>query len=188
MEMKSGSLDYWRDFFRTANSDIFSIIDGAIMVAASDCPQEFRLRRDRIAERLFNCRMTRCTGCERVELAVNGAEDEDFKGSERDGCELQAKESKVNSSRDDDHGDINTNQTSNYSYGEVEALTDEIEEENQIIGGVSRIKQILFRSQDEVLSFLTTLCLLIICSCSMEISTSLCSLCFDMLLCFVVID
>ena len=39
---------------------------------------------------------------------------------------------------------------SNYSYGEAEALTDEIEEESMIVGEVFRIKEILHNSQDEV--------------------------------------
>lgn len=157
MAKKSGSLDYWRNYFRTANSDIFGIIDHAIMVAASDCPKEFRLRRDRIAERVFSCRLTRCSGCDRVELAVPGDEEEDEDGGcksgfDRDGAEFEAgasKESKVNSSRDD-QGDMNTNQVSNYSYGEAEALTDEIEEASQILEEVSRIKEILRNCEEEV--------------------------------------
>ncbi|XP_015897974.3 probable mediator of RNA polymerase II transcription subunit 26b [Ziziphus jujuba] len=156
MAKKSGSLDYWRNYFRTANSDIFGIIDHAIMVAASDCPKEFRLRRDRIAERVFSCRLTRCSGCDRVELAVPGDEEEDEDGGcksgfDRDGAEFEAgasKESKVNSSRDD-QGDMNTNQVSNYSYGEAEALTDEIEEASQILEEVSRIKEILRNCEEE---------------------------------------
>lgn len=166
MAKNSGSLVYWRNYFGTANSDIFDIIDHAIMVAASDCPKEFRLRRDRIAERLFSCRLTRCLGCHRVELAVpsEGGE-EDVKeeeeddndegckssGFERGGCGFEAggsKESKVNSSRDD-QGEMNMNQVSNYSYGDAEALTDEIEEQSQIVGEVLRIKEILFNSEDE---------------------------------------
>lgn len=119
MAKKSGSLENWRNYFRTANSDIFDIIDHAIMVAASDCPKEFRLRRDRIAERLFSSRLTRCSGCDRVELAVPAGEEEEeavdddggCKSSEfdRDGCEFEAggsKESKANSSRDD-HREMN---------------------------------------------------------------------------------
>lgn len=160
MAKKSGSLENWRNYFRTANSDIFDIIDHAIMVAASDCPKEFRLRRDRIAERLFSSRLTRCSGCDRVELAVPAGEEEEeafdddggCKSSEfdRDGCEFEAggsKESKANSSRDD-HGEMNMIQV-NYSYGEAEALTDEIEEESQIVGEVLRIKEILYNSEDE---------------------------------------
>ncbi|XP_028766811.1 probable mediator of RNA polymerase II transcription subunit 26b isoform X2 [Neltuma alba] len=153
--MKSRSLDYWRSYFRTANSDIFDIIDHAIMVAASDCPKEFRLRRDRIAERLFSCRMTRCLGCERVELAVSGV-DQEYDGGcksgfDRDGAEVEAgasKESKAHSSRDD-RGDMNMNHVSNFSYGEAEALTDEIEEESQLVGETLRIKEILHNCEEE---------------------------------------
>lgn len=161
MAKKSGSLDYWRNFFRTANSDIFGIIDHAIMVAASDCPKEFRLRRDRIAERVFSCRLTRCSGCDKVELAVPGddEEDDDDRGCksafDRDGGEFEAgasKESKVNSSRDD-QAEMNTNQVSNHSYGEAEALTDEIEETSQIIGEVFRIKEI-FQDVEETVYLL----------------------------------
>ncbi|KAF7803985.1 putative mediator of RNA polymerase II transcription subunit 26b isoform X1 [Senna tora] len=150
--MKSGSLDYWRNYFRTANSDIFDIIDHAILVAVSDCPKEFRLRREGIAERLFSCKLSRCLGCDRVELAVP-CDEEEYGGCktgfDRDGTEFEAgasKESKVNSSRDD-HGEMNMNQVSNFSFGDAEALTDEIEEESQMVGEVLRIKEILHNSE-----------------------------------------
>lgn len=174
------SLEYWRNYFRTANCDIFRVIDNAIIVAASDCPKEFRLRRDRIAERLFCYRLTRCSGCNRVELAVpahegendddgackrrdgdcgNGVDDDDDEDIDIDGCEFHGralKESKVNSrnrdGNDSDNGEVNVNDhlMSNYSYGEAEALTDEIEEESQVVGEVLRIKDILLNSRDEV--------------------------------------
>ncbi|XP_023539160.1 probable mediator of RNA polymerase II transcription subunit 26b [Cucurbita pepo subsp. pepo] len=154
MSAKSASLDYWRDYFRNANSDIFSLIDYAILVAASDCPKEFRLRRDRIAEQLFSCRLTRCLGCDRVELAVAGDVDGEtgFKSdSAGDGRAFEgggSKESKVYSSRDDG-GEMNFNQVSNYSFGEAEALTDEIEQESEIVGEVLRIKEILNNFEEE---------------------------------------
>lgn len=150
--MKSGSLDNWRNYFRSANGDIFDIIDHAVMVAALDCPKEFKLRRDRIAEKLFTCKLTRCSGCDRVELAVpSGNEfDDDEDDCKRDGCEFEAggsKESKVNSSRDDH---VSNQIVSNFSCGDIaEALTDEIEEESQVVGEVLRIKEILLNSQDE---------------------------------------
>ncbi|PPD82738.1 hypothetical protein GOBAR_DD20321 [Gossypium barbadense] len=122
MAMKGWAIEQWRGYFRTANSDIFDIIDHAIMVAALDCPKEFRLRRDRIAEKLFTCKLTRCSG--------SGG----------------SKESKANSSRDDP---LMNQIASNYSYGEAEALTDEIEEESMIVGEVFRIKEILHNCQDE---------------------------------------
>ncbi|KAJ6426005.1 hypothetical protein OIU84_026562 [Salix udensis] len=181
--MKSVSLDYWRDYFRTASSDIFGIIDHAILVAASDCPKEFKLRRDRIAERLFSCRLIKCSGCNQVELAVPGHDegerddrgccskrrDGDSSGSDDDdeeevdididdgGFEYEgggSKESKVNSSirdNDIDNGEMNVNDqlVSNFSFGEAEALTDEIEEVSQTVDEVLRIKDILYNSQDE---------------------------------------
>ncbi|XLR02816.1 hypothetical protein HN51_057815 [Arachis hypogaea] len=92
------SLDHWRSYFRSCSSfsDIFEIIDHAIMVAASDSPKEFKLKRDSAA----------------------------------------SKESKLNSSRDDidDHGDMDVNRVlSNYSFGEAEALTDEMKEQSDAV-------------------------------------------------------
>ncbi|KAI9121065.1 hypothetical protein K1719_008098 [Acacia pycnantha] len=152
--MKSDSLEYWRNYFRTANSDIFDIIHHAIMVAVSDCPKQFRLRRDGIAEHLFSSRWTRCVGCDRLELAVSGDDEGDGgckTGFDREATELEAgasKESKVNSGRDD-HEEMNRKQVSNFSFGEAEALTDEIEEESLMAGEVLRIKEILHNSKEE---------------------------------------
>ncbi|XVE90739.1 hypothetical protein DITRI_Ditri20bG0101300 [Diplodiscus trichospermus] len=160
MAMKGLALEHWRNYFRTANSDIFDIIDNAITVAALDCPKEFRLRRDQIAEKLFTCKFTRCSGCDRVELVVPEYEDDNGRGcqasfkretdEEEDGCDIfeagGSKESKANSSRDDP---LMNQITSNYSYGEAEALTDEIEEESIIVGEVLRIKEVFHNSQDE---------------------------------------
>ncbi|KAK7267171.1 hypothetical protein RIF29_19836 [Crotalaria pallida] len=156
------SLDHWRSFFRSANCDIFGIIDHAIMVAASDCPKEFRLRRGGIVERLFSCRMTRCSGCDKVEHAVSVDDDEKSDGGGCKNCfdrkgggaefEFEAgasKESKVNSSGNDHHGEMNTNQVSNYSYGEAEALTDEIEQESQYVEEVLRIRDIVLNFEEE---------------------------------------
>lgn len=175
MAESSRTLDKWRDYFLTSDSDIFDIIEGAIKVAAVDCPKEFKSRRDRIAELLFSCKVTKCFGCDKVELAVpnDGGDDEEH----IDKCKTElvrhteveavrsTKESKVNSfgdEEDSDHGDedveINVNNhESNYSYreaealdDEIEALTDEIEEESQMFGEVLRIKEILENGEDEV--------------------------------------
>ncbi|KAL5994748.1 hypothetical protein ACLOJK_024801 [Asimina triloba] len=140
---KSGTLDYWRNLFRSADYDIFQVIEYAIAVAASDKPKEFRLRRGRIAEKLFSSRLSRCFGCNRVELAVPHENEEEgehpFDGT--------SKESKVNSSPDDTSELMN--RPSNYSYDEAEALTNVIEEETQIAGEVLRIKEILSNHREE---------------------------------------
>ncbi|XP_006339256.1 probable mediator of RNA polymerase II transcription subunit 26b [Solanum tuberosum] len=149
MAKSSGTLDKWRDYFRTANSDIFDIIEYAVMVAAVDCPKEFKLRRDRIAEMLFTCKVTMCFGCEKVDLAVPIASNDDegkIKSKDEFGV---SKESKANSRIDHHDVEMNVNQVSNYSYGEAEALTEEMEEETQIFGEVMRIKDVIDNNQAE---------------------------------------
>ncbi|XP_019427652.1 PREDICTED: probable mediator of RNA polymerase II transcription subunit 26b isoform X1 [Lupinus angustifolius] len=157
--MNLGSLDQWRNYFRTANSDIFDIINHAIMVAASDCPKEFRLRRDEIAQKLFSCRFTHCMGCDKIELSVSVDDNEKGDGGCKncfdrdDGAEFEyeagaSKESKVNSSGND-HGEMNMNQVSNYSFEEAEALTNEIEEESQYHEEVLRIKEVMLNFEEE---------------------------------------
>lgn len=166
MAETSRSLDEWRDYFLTADSDIFDIIEGAIKVAAVDCPKEFKSSRDRIAELLFSCKVTKCSGCDNIELAVpNEGGDREMQKEVRKNelvreTEVEAvrstKESKVNSSGDEDDADHDVEDMgihenlyeSNYSYGDAEALTDEIEEESQIFGEVLRVKEILENSED----------------------------------------
>ncbi|CAL9100080.1 unnamed protein product [Musa acuminata var. zebrina] len=138
MASSSGSLDYWRKFFRSANSDIFEVMEHAILVAASDYPQEFRSRRHQIVEKLFAVLLPRCYGCDRVAEGEEGD-----RSVKRDG----EKESKVDSSNDGPE-DLNRI-VSNYSYDEAEALTEEIEEESQIVGEVLRIKEIFANHRDE---------------------------------------
>lgn len=155
MAKSSGNLEKWRDYFRTANSDIFDIIEYAVMVAAVDCPKEFKLRRDRIAEMLFTCKLTMCFGCDKVELAlpIVGSDGVDGKVKSKNefggGGGGGSKESKANSSVDHHDVELNVNQVSNYSYGEAEALTEEIEEETETFGEVMRIKDIIDVSQAE---------------------------------------
>lgn len=149
-------LNYWREYFRGANSDIFDVIEHAVLVAALDCPEEFKSRRDHIAELLFTCKITKCFGCDRVELSVPNNDSDDEEGAKRKNGEVRgaagSKESKVYSSGGDGHQvemEVNVNQVSNVSYGDAEALTDEIEEESRFIGEVLRIKEILDSHQEE---------------------------------------
>ncbi|THU62592.1 hypothetical protein C4D60_Mb01t06740 [Musa balbisiana] len=147
MASSSSSVDYWRRFFRSANSDIFEVIEQAILVAASDYPQQFRSRRDQIVEKFFAALLPRCFGCDRVEL--RGAEGEEGHGSVR---RVGEKESKVDSSNDGP--EFSNRVASNYTYDEAEALTEEIEEEGQIVGEVMRIKEILANHLEESDNFL----------------------------------
>lgn len=147
---KSVSLDYWRKFFRSANSDIFEVIEQAIVVAAADCPKEFRSRRDQIAEKLFTCRLSRCFGCNNVELQV--PDDGEDLGEEEGGGSVKREVGEKGSKMDSCNGepeDLNRGGLSNYSYDEAEALTDVMEEESQIVGEVLRIKEVLCNKLDE---------------------------------------
>ncbi|CAA3006329.1 probable mediator of RNA polymerase II transcription subunit 26b [Olea europaea subsp. europaea] len=158
MTNNSGTLDRWREYFRSSNSDIFIIIEHAIMVAASDCPCDFKMKRGRIAEMLFTCKQTKCFGCERIELVVpceHEAEksDEKYKSENEAGGSKDTKESTVHSNGHD-HTEMNVNHVNNFGYGEAEALTDELEEESQLLGEVLRIKEILDNSEEESASLL----------------------------------
>uniref|UniRef100_A0A0D6R8F8 TFIIS N-terminal domain-containing protein n=1 Tax=Araucaria cunninghamii TaxID=56994 RepID=A0A0D6R8F8_ARACU len=143
---KMGSVEKWRKFFDGAGADICSVIEYAILVAASDCPNEFRRRRDKIAEKLYTARVLRCWECDALTLAApedvtdngeNGDEDENDDCSK--GCH-----DKVNSSTDD----ADRVRVSNYSYDEAEALTEEIEEESETLCEVFRIKDILANPEE----------------------------------------
>lgn len=64
MKPSEDSLDNWRDYFRRGDSDIFGIINHAIILAAADFPKEFKSRRDGIAQLLFSRNASRsCIGC-----------------------------------------------------------------------------------------------------------------------------
>ncbi|KAK4285172.1 hypothetical protein QN277_001906 [Acacia crassicarpa] len=144
--MEFGSLEYWRNYFRTANTDIFNVIDHAIMVAISDHPNEFRLRRDQISERLFSWGLTRSVGCNPLRSVVSDDDKEDggCKCSfSRKATELEGgstKERKGKSGRDNE---INRTQVSSFSFGEDEGFIDEIEKESMIVAEILRIKEIL---------------------------------------------
>lgn len=179
------SLDKWRDYFSTANSDIFCIIEHAIMVAVSDCPYDFKLKRDRIAEVLFTCKVTKCLGCNRAELCVGNDDclkgidgDGEFKtGVEAVGSNKDSKESKMNSSsrdeddeedeEDDDNNDDHSvetnakNRVRDHDCDDAEALNDEIEEESQFLEEVFRIKGVIEDREGKVCDFLLLCSLLL---------------------------
>ncbi|XP_041024635.1 probable mediator of RNA polymerase II transcription subunit 26b [Juglans microcarpa x Juglans regia] len=160
--MKDNNLEYWKSYFQGVDSGIFEIIDHAIMVAATDHPKEFMLQRGQIAEKLYSCQWTQCCSHEHSVVAVPkktnnenlncecacGRAKSGLTGSAGDLEIVGGRQSKVDSSRDD-HAEMKTSQVRKYTYSEAEALTDEIDEENEIIGEVRRIKEILDNSQEE---------------------------------------
>lgn len=143
--LKMESVDKWRKFFKGAGTDICSLIEYAIVVAASDCPNEFKRRRDRIAQRLYTSKLLRCCECDAVTLAEPHDDIMDDVDDEEGIKDCRDKDNdKVNSST----GEADGNRVSNYSYDEAEALTEEIEEESQVLREVNRIKDILGNSDE----------------------------------------
>ncbi|MQL86215.1 hypothetical protein Taro_018751 [Colocasia esculenta] len=146
-------LDYWRKYLRSANGGIFDVIEHAILVAASDCPKEFLVQRDRIAETLFSCQLARCHGCDKVKQQFSPEEEEEDDleepGREGDGVAVGVEKDRKFSSMDDAEEVGANRMVSNYSYDEAEALTEEMEEESQMIGEVLRIKEIVANQDDE---------------------------------------
>lgn len=151
-------MDYWREYFGSAN--IFEILQGAIMLAAYDSPQEFKLRRDEIAQLLFSCKFIKCSGCDKHEFAIPVSDHDHHHGhghdDDHDGVNYKSKESSkvINYSRNDENDDVGKDHVSAYSYGDAEALTDEIELESQTFDEVMRIKEIVDNSPDESVSVL----------------------------------
>ncbi|XP_050242350.1 probable mediator of RNA polymerase II transcription subunit 26b [Quercus robur] len=160
--MKDKSFSYWRDYFQGVNCSIFEIIENAIKVAATDHPNEFKLQRGQIVEKLYYCQAgTQCCGQNHNELAMlNETNNGNFNDEHAivmantrltsNAADLEvggSEQSKVDSSSD--QTEMNTTQESKYSYSEAEALTDEIDEESEIFLEVLRTKEILENSQDE---------------------------------------
>lgn len=92
--------------------------------------------------------LNRCKDCEKVETPVSGNENDEVckRGFVRNGG---SKESKVNCGAED-NGVVEVNPVSNYSFGDAEALTDELEAESQFLAEVLRIKGVLDSYEDEV--------------------------------------
>ncbi|OAE33318.1 hypothetical protein AXG93_1200s1800 [Marchantia polymorpha subsp. ruderalis] len=50
-------MENWRNYFESSGADIWTVIDKAIGVAAADFPQELRLRRDGLTERMYTAHL-----------------------------------------------------------------------------------------------------------------------------------
>ncbi|XP_076959967.1 putative mediator of RNA polymerase II transcription subunit 26b [Bidens hawaiensis] len=132
MAASKSAMGYWREYFKNSKGDIFETIEKAIVIAASDYPKEFGVKRDGIAQTLFNCKLIKCFGCDKVELGVPVVDEH------QDG---------------DGNKEVNVvggkHQVSDYNYEVVEALNDAMEEESLVFGEVMRIKEIVDSYQDE---------------------------------------
>ncbi|CAL5431291.1 unnamed protein product [Camellia sinensis] len=95
--MDSGKLEYWRNFFRGAKSSMIEIIESAVMVASLDCPDELKLRRDRISEKLYCSHWSDVFRADQTKLVLPKKENcDDFPDSksDRDGSKVEERDYK----------------------------------------------------------------------------------------------
>ncbi|KAH0723321.1 hypothetical protein KY289_006365 [Solanum tuberosum] len=147
----SGELRQWRAYFRSSNLDIFYIIESALRVAAIDHPKEFKLRRDGINELLFSI------GGFDSDKAENVVDVEGDKGKrkcknelvrELNDCDVEKRKSESNvevealsDEIEEESRAVNEALSIKKSYVEVEALSDEIEEESRVVNEALSIKK-----------------------------------------------
>lgn len=131
------SVDYWRRFFRSCEADIFEVIEHAILVAASDYPDELRSKRDGIVEKFYTVLLPPCFGFDGVAPQGARPEAEEGRGS-------------VNSKADSCIVDPEfSNRAVSNCTDEAAGLTKEMEEEDRTLEQVHRIRGILSNHQDQ---------------------------------------
>ncbi|KAH0723319.1 hypothetical protein KY289_006363 [Solanum tuberosum] len=147
MKKMSGELRQWRAYFRSSNLDIFYIIASALRVAAIDHPKEFKLRRDGINELLFSI------GGFDSDKAENVVDVEGDKGKRKcknkfNDCDVEKRKSESNvevealsDEIEEESRVVNEALSIKKSYVEVEALSDEIEEESRVVNEALSIKK-----------------------------------------------
>ncbi|KAG1338332.1 putative mediator of RNA polymerase II transcription subunit 26a [Cocos nucifera] len=88
MASNSYSLDYLRKLFRSTNTNIFEVVENAVLVAATDYPMEFAHHRDELVERIFTCKLDHRSWCDRTHEVPSGKE-------ETDEIEVEKRENKL---------------------------------------------------------------------------------------------
>ncbi|EFH39820.1 predicted protein, partial [Arabidopsis lyrata subsp. lyrata] len=119
------------------------------MVAATDCPNKFKSRGDKIAELLFSCRVSRCIGCDHLELSIHGDDEANRgRGTTGDGGGGTAvdEDYEVGGSKE---SKANIRLLVIYTFDEAHALSDEIEELSVVSKDVASIKEILLNKEDD---------------------------------------
>lgn len=126
----------WRKFFDEAGADIWTVIECAMDIAATDYPHELRMRRDGFVEKLFAhpSLLSKSNGCLPVVACHDVEEARDDKGSD-------PSEYDYDHVRNDLSDDEDRLVHSNEEYDEAEALNDAMEEESRQMQEVLRIKK-----------------------------------------------
>ena len=160
MSMESEGLDHWRSYFKSASSSIFEVIEHGIMVAAKDCPEEFRLKRGKIAEKLYSCQFAGNSGCDCVEVSMKnedlnvekreGGGDEREVGGNGDVPKADCGQKTKDDGNVPEHAVIQMRNRNDPKGKAMEDEDHEVDEENEILGEVLRIKELITSSPNEV--------------------------------------
>ncbi|XP_019077119.1 probable mediator of RNA polymerase II transcription subunit 26b [Vitis vinifera] len=160
MSMESEGLDHWRSYFKSASSSIFEVIEHGIMVAAKDCPEEFRLKRGKIAEKLYSCQFAGNSGCDCVEVSMKnedlnvekreGGGDEKEVGGNGDVSKADCGQKTKDDGNVPEHAVIQMRNRNDPKGKAMEDENHEVDEENEILGEVLRIKELITSSPNEV--------------------------------------
>ncbi|CAO2180230.1 unnamed protein product [Urochloa humidicola] len=162
----STGLEAWRDLFR--GRDIYDVISKAILIAATDSPQEFRRRRDGIVEKIYTAPASaiaipttlqgRSAGGEVSGSALQQVVSE--KGSKVGSCTVVAhseepeadeidEEDIANDKQGNGCGENGGNAVSEAGMDWLETIAEEMDEETQEINEVLRIKGVLLNHHDQ---------------------------------------
>ncbi|XP_010247106.1 PREDICTED: probable mediator of RNA polymerase II transcription subunit 26b [Nelumbo nucifera] len=142
-------LDYWRKFFRGADGDILTVLENAIMVAALDCPDEFRTKRGRIVEELFSCGFSNSSS---RSLRSDVLEPEAVKvgdSIQQKGVSTEESNVSICSSKDSSQDKPTEVLMTEETEGSVKTEEIAISESQTVVWEILRIKRNLSVSQDE---------------------------------------
>lgn len=151
---KVGKMDTrWRKFFDGAGADIWTVIESALDIAATDFPHDLRMRRDAFVEKLYAhpALLSKSNGCVPV-IACDDVEEA------RDDKSTDPPEYDYDHVRNDLSDDEDRLVNSNEEYDEAEALNDAMEEESRQMKEVLRLKKILADLPEDESDVLTALC------------------------------
>ncbi|KAI5062248.1 hypothetical protein GOP47_0022787 [Adiantum capillus-veneris] len=142
------AMERWRVYLEKSGFDFWTICERALTLAYLDHPEDFPLRRDKLAQKLFAPEKLDPDVCEEEAPLITA-----IKG----GGPVHG-QTKINYSSDEE--DPTLHSPSNGNYDEAEALTEEMEEETLLKRDVFEIKDTLldsYKSEREILDSLQRL-------------------------------
>lgn len=146
-------MDNWRTFFKRAGADLWTVIEQAIILAATDYPKEFKEKRSDIAETLFARKL--------LQLIPGDTDVTRFSGSvvtNATNCP------EANDERDDANGTKHTQSLLRAEmdghcreYDGAEAFNDELTGKAMVIKEVNTIKELLMESEQSEINIIESL-------------------------------